>query len=94
MRGEVLGGEVESRCMGLERGRRSWERGVFGRRVQSVGFGVACGEGLVCVGEGGGGEGNGGGEGKVLGGGDGVGWRECVVKEKEGRRRGCWLGRG
>lgn len=30
---------------------RSWERGVFGGRVQSVGFGVGCEEGLVWVGE-------------------------------------------
>lgn len=29
---------------------RSWERGVFGGRVQSVGFGVGCEEGLVWVG--------------------------------------------
>lgn len=79
-RGVVFGGEVGGRCM-RERGRRSWG---------GVGRGGFLGEGAECgvrswvwggVGLGGGG----GREGKVLGGGDGVGgegvwWR----REREG----------
>ena len=79
--GEVFGGEMGSRCLGLERGRRSWggvgRGGVLGGGCRVWGEELGVGRGWFGWG--------GGREGKVLGGGDGVGgegvwWR----REREG----------
>jgi len=64
---------------------RSWERGVFGGRVQSVGFGVGCEEGLVWVGE----------EGRGRFWGVGMGWVARVSGGRgEGEEEGMLVGEG